>query len=723
MDTAKGTKPLNMHAINAPDLPAQENPSVQGKFWSLLIFILALVFSVTVAYGQTVVNNTPPFVLTAKNLGPEQSASRIDVSIWLQPHNRAKLDALAAQLYDKASPNYRKFLEHSQVSANFSPTAAEAETVKQFFLAHDLKIVRVDPSNLFVRANGTVAEVEAAFHVQLDDYQVKDKVVRANDRDPYIDGPAAAVTRLVSGLDNASFVHPLDSALSVFPRGNVGGSHMTRSASEGAGQASSSGETEATNLPGFTSNCFPGTEKQTFSTLSNGSLPIGTFSGNKLNEFTNSSYGCGYTPAEIQTAYGLTSLYAKNFNGAGQTIGIIDWCGSSTILADANGFSAQFGLPALILGENFQITYTPTASECVGTGDAEINLDVEWAHAIAPGAYINLIVPPTATFQDIDEAELIAIDTGLANVLSGSYGIPEFGVSQAEMENGSLINEIAAISGISANFSSGDGGDLSAEYGLTGVSYPADTPYATAVGGTTLALNKDGSIKSQIGWGNNYVLLAEEGTIFNPTYQLGSVFGSGGGPSSCLVKDPVTGACISGFPKPNYQHLLPGQVRQLPDISWLADPFTPAVIYITQPGYYPPQIWEGIGGTSLACPMFSALWAIANQEAGAELGQAAPYVYSMPASTITDIVPITSATNVTASIRYSNYVQTYNASETAGISGPFLSAIWDYPILANTAVLVTFGTDTGLKVTKGWDNVTGVGVPGGAAFADYFLPK
>ena len=52
----------------------------------------------------------------------------------------------------------------------------------------------------------------------------------------------------------------------------------------------------------------------------------------------------------------------------------------------------------------------------------------------------------------------------------------------------------------------------------------------------------------------------------------------------------------------------------------------------------------------MACPMFSALWAIANQEAGAPLGQAAPYVYSLPAGAVTDIVPVGSKTNVTASI-------------------------------------------------------------------------
>jgi hypothetical protein len=71
-----------------------------------------------------------------------------------------------------------------------------------------------------------------------------------------------------------------------------------------------------------------------------------------------------------------------------------------------------------------------------------------------------------------------------------------------------LNHEIAAISGISANFSSGDAGHFSF-YGIPPtVSAPADSPYTTAVGGVTLALNADNSIAWQAGWGNNQTLLA-----------------------------------------------------------------------------------------------------------------------------------------------------------------------------------------------------------------------
>jgi hypothetical protein len=121
--------------------------------------------------------------------------------------------------------------------------------------------------------------------------------------------------------------------------------------------------------------------------------------------------------------------------------------------------------------------------------------------------------------------------------------------------------------------------------------------------------------------------------------------------------------------------------------------------------------------------MFSALWAIANQVAGAPLGQAAPYLYSMPAEAVYDIVPLTLKHNVTASIQESTGTNKYTAADVAGVSsGEFISAIWDYADFQDTALAISFGTDSGLKTAKGWDNVTGVGAPNAKAFADFFAP-
>jgi subtilase family serine protease len=703
--------------MNRKNNAANANGSYRWLFvLASLALSCALLSASTV--GGKIAHNTPAYVSTAKSLGSEDSTKVIEVSIWLNPHNRAELDSLARQLYDPASPNYRHFLKRSQFAARFAPTAAEGKTVQKFFESHNLKVVSVGPHNFFVRARGTVADVESAFQVKLNNYQVGDKVLRSNDRDPFIADAAASLVKSVSGLDTGKFEHPLLAKPSA---------PMT---SKNAAAAAKVGSKPVNGDSAFYSNnCFPGVEKETFSTNNNGSFPIATFSGTQLNIQSLTSPGCAYTPQEIQAAYNLTGLYAEGYDGTGQTIGIIDWCGSSTIMDDANAFSSYFGLPALT-SSNFTISYIPTQSTCISADQVEINIDVEWAHAVAPGANINLIVPPTSYFQDIDQAEYMAIDDGLANVISGSYGAEEIYVPASELDNGNLINEVGAVMGISTNFSSGDDGDYTfgfPEFIPASVSYPADSPYATGVGGISLALNSDNSIAWQGGWGNNEILLSETGEIFDPPLNDGFYAGAGGGPSTCATQDSE-GNCLAGFPKPPYQKKLAGKVRQVPDVAWLADPFTGVAIFITSPGQLPPQIWQVYGGTSVACPMFSALWAIANQEAEAggagPLGLAASYLYSMPAGTIYDIVPLTSKNSVKESVQESSTTTTkYTPAQVAGVTGPFISAIWDYPWEEDTSVVLTFGTDSGLKIKKGYDNVTGVGVPNGQAFADYFYGK
>jgi len=519
-------------------------------------------------------------------------------------------------------------------------------------------------------------------------------VIRANTTDPYIDGAAASFVHLVSGLSNQqSEIHPIQ--------------RHTPSASPSSLQSLAAPSTSSPSSF-FTSNCFHGPVTDVLTT--NGGLPAATYTGN-LYDSTNIG-GCGYTPPEIDTAYNLSALYKAGYDGSGQTIVIFEICDTATIQSDANAFSAQFGLPALT-SANFSVVDYPVPSPC-DYPSVEESLDVEWAHAIAPGANIIVLVTPNVETnsgfaQDIDVALLYTLANHLGNVISFSYGGPEVDFAPADLDQTNLLTQLAAISGVSANFSSGDSGDYT-EFGIPAtVSYPASTQYGTAVGGISLALNSSNAIKWQSGWGTNLNLLDNAGLVSDPP--LGFFDGGSGGGSSAF------------FSKPGFQHRLPGSFRRLPDISWIADPFTGVVVDTTFDGVYPPREWFAVGGTSVACPMFSALWAMANQEAGTPLGQAARYVYSMPSSTITDIVPVGSSTNVTGIITDASGLTFYSASDLAQpLDGTtvFYDALWNVPLNQNTVELVTFGTDTHLKTAPGWDDVTGVGVPKPKAFADFF---
>lgn len=118
--------------------------------------------------------------------------------------------------------------------------------------------------------------------------------------------------------------------------------------------------------------------------------------------------------------------------------------------------------------------------------------------------------------EDIDVALLYTLANHLGNVISFSYGAPEVDLAPADLDPTNLLTELAAISGVSANFSSGDSGDYT-EFGIPAtVEYPADTQYGTAVGGISLALNASNAIVWQSGWGTNFNVLDNSGLVSDP---------------------------------------------------------------------------------------------------------------------------------------------------------------------------------------------------------------
>ena len=137
----------------------------------------------------------------------------------------------------------------------------------------------------------------------------------------------------------------------------------------------------------------------------------------------------------------------------------------------------------------------------------------------------------------------------------------------------------------------------------------------TAHGSVSLSLKRNSNIDFQTAWGNNITEIADTVALGSPPVDppLNEAFIGGGG-----------GGLSDVYGQPFYQKGLPYNRRAVPDISWLADPFTGVEIIFTGDAAGD-QFIEVIGGTSVACPMFSALWAISTQSAGHRLGQA-PYL-------------------------------------------------------------------------------------------------
>jgi subtilase family serine protease len=657
---------------------------------AILLAALSAHGGASAAVSFTITGNTPRYALAARAAAAIDPAMSIDVTLWLKPHNRAQLDSIASQIYDRASPRYHQFLSRAALAQLVGPSDAEIASLTRFAESHGLTVVSKDGFNLLLRLRGTAGAIEQAFNTRLATVTVNGKTHRTNLNDPVIADPSGASVLAIEGLDDGAYAHHNLRPTAALPAADR--AHADR----------------ASRDLGFSNVCFNGTTTINMATPSEGITA--SYTG---NFYAKANGSCGYAPADIAAAYGLNAVYQAGYTGTGQTIVIVDWCGSQTIQHDANVFSTRFGLPALT-ASNFSIVDYPGQAECASV-DPEINIDVEWAHAIAPGANLVLLVPPSAEFVDIDSALLYVVETGLGTITSNSYGAEESQVAPAILTAQNFVLEAGATTGISNFFSTGDAGDFTDDFfGVQpSVSTPASSPYAVAVGGVSLALTSAGQIQWQAGWGNNTDPLQESGVIYTaPPLGLyrGSFFGGSGGGDS------------AAFAKPAYQKRLSGTARRLPDIAWLADPFTGGIIAITEAGVEPSPVYTVYGGTSLACPMAAALWAIANQAAGGNLGFASPLLYAAPSGTITDITPVPSADNVSGSVTGNG--QTYKQSVDY-LSQPlrgttkFLSAMWNDPASQETTIDITFGTDTTLRTARGWDNVTGLGVIDPAALITY----
>jgi hypothetical protein len=274
-----------------------------------------------------------------------------------------------------------------------------------------------------------------------------------------------------------------------------------------------------------------------------------------------------YTPAQIEQAYGFNQVSFGSIkgDGTGQTIAIVDAQDDPNIQADLNVFDAQFGLPAVTVNRVNQTGGTSyPATDSTGGWELEESLDVEWAHAIAPGAQIILVEANSA--NDTDLLTAVKYASAHANVVSMSWGGSEF-----SGQTGSTYDGVFSHAGVAFVASSGDSG--------APISWPAAAPNVLAVGGTSLTLS-GGSWTNEVGWS-----------------------GSGGGPSA-------------QEPQPSYQSGVVTQTtthRANPDVAYDADPNTGYAVYDSFAYQGTSYGWLQIGGTSAGAPQWAALLAIADQ--------------------------------------------------------------------------------------------------------------
>src|SRR5712691_9268160 len=193
----------------------------------------------------------------------------------------------------------------------------------------------------------------------------------------------------------------------------------------------------------------------------------------------------GLTPTQIRHAYGFDGLSCSSSNtcGSGQTVAIVDAFNDPNIQSDLNTFDSAFGLPTCTTSNGCFTIATPQGAPRTDRGWAlEISLDVEWAHAIAPGAKILLVEAATNSFANLFGA--VDYAKTHAQYVSNSWGASEFSSETS-------YDVHFAQSGVSFFVSSGDGG-LPADY-------PSASPNVISVGGTTLHFDSSGVFTLETG--------------------------------------------------------------------------------------------------------------------------------------------------------------------------------------------------------------------------------
>jgi subtilase family serine protease len=612
--------------------------------------------------------------------------------VALNPRSPAAVSALATAVSDPASPLFHHYLTAAQWEAQFSPTPATVARVTSWLASQGFTVGATSADRLSIDASGTAAQAEEAFGIVLNNYDVNGKSVQLAANDASVPDALAGIVGGVLGLDQS--ISTPDATPAKNSGGpQPGGFRNPQVCSQYYGQKT------ATGFPAYGSG-YPA------------SLPLDP---------------CGYTPQQLQSAYGLTSDFAKGVTGKGETVAIVDAYASPTLLADAQTYY-HLNDPAQALASSQFREILPSSynhqTACIPSGwYGEQTLDVEAAHATAPGANLLYVGGQSCEDNALLSSIRTIVDGHLAQVITNSYGDDAGDVldSAASRAAEDAVLQMAAATGITVQFSSGDSGDEFAGTGIVSPDYPASSPWSTAVGGTSLAVNANGSMAFQTGWSTsksifctaNYAALGgctkpEIGTYLPPS-PGGYDYGSGGGTSYNYAEPAYQKADVPAGLADRNSAITGEANRVVPDIAMEADPTTGMLIGETQ--VFPDGVYYAqyrIGGTSLASPLFAGIVALADQAAGTSLGFLNPVLYKADASgSATGFYDVTPKGEL-ADGRV-DYADGYNSG--AGI----VQSVRTLGYVGSETYMPPKGAsetrNVALTITKGYDSMTGLGTP------------
>jgi len=696
----------------------------------------------------TLRGNIPPAAIAQNDAGrvsANMPMTGLVLVLQRSPEMQAEFDAFVESQYEPASPNFHQWLTPEQIGERFGPATSDIAEVTSWLESHGLTVDEVSKDRMTIRFGGTARQVEATFHTELHNLNVRGKAHFSNLTDPQIPMALEPVVLGPKALHN--FIPK--------PLHRTGGK---------AALNQETGKWQRIAEPSAATVSVPKADA--------------SFKGVRPDIVFTCGSSCfeeDVTPYDFAAIYNLTPLWNAGIDGTGQTIAI---AGRSDVRsADVLSFRNAFGLT----GGTFSLVQNGTTDPgfckdngpnpyCTLDDQIENALDVEWAGATAPRADVKLVVTnQTNTNDAIYESAFYIINnlsTLKARILNVSYGLCELGEGTS---GNSLYNNLwqtAESAGISVFVASGDSGSPScdqgqashgpygAQYGLS-VSGIASTPHNTAVGGTDLnwttastywnsSSDSHGATAMkyipEVPWNDtctNPIEVAYINKTLSTNYtssqicdyiasgqitsntnsqsvlDLVNTVGAGGGKSNCTTNDRSTVAsCSGGYAKPSWQTGVTGipsdGKRDIPDVSFFAgNGFLNSAYLIcvsdwgtcvTSTGVAAQPAVGEIGGTSAASPAMAGIMALINQKAGSAQGNPNSALYALAATQNYGNCKTESVTNAGACY--------FNDIDTGTINMPCEANTPNCTVAANGN---TIGVLSGFDATAGFDNATGLG--------------
>jgi len=601
----------------------------------------------------------------------------------------AALDTYLAELQDKSSSNYHKWLTPAQFGALYGPADSDVAALVAWLQSHGLKLEAVSAGRTNISFSGTASQVEEAFHTPIHSFAFNGETFYSNTTNPKI---PAALSSVVKGVAHLSTFKPRSNAVQGQPGMMDPDSHRLVPVSSSSSPSSVRSQLTYTSTSGnYYLYMVPGDAATIYNT-------------------PNSTFNANYS--------------GTNYTGSGVTIGIGGDAAIST--TPIVNYRTKF------LGDSTAPTITNVDGVTDTTDASEAYIDIEIAGGLAPGATIHYY--PSS---DLDSGIEQAINENKIDIFSLSYGECELGYTTSENAQVEGWWKQAAAQGIAVAVSSGDSGsagcddpnsETKAEYGLQ-VNGLGSTPYNISVGGTDFALTQSNfsTYVSTSDSSSTYYRSAKsyipettwnESTSTNTTLSKNvpstssstgdtSIWAGSGGKSNCATSTSTSSSttCTAGWPKPAWQRgtgvSTTDGVRDLPDVSlmsaaggnyasWLVcSTDTNSSGYTencsTSSGYF---YFAGYGGTSAATPAFAGILALVQQsQGGGRLGQAAANLY-----------------NIYNNSAYASSI--FHDTTTGNISVPCSTSAGYGGCSANTAGNYFM---TGYDTSTGYDLATGLG--------------